>query len=129
MSFVRGFRDFILRGNVVDLAVGVVIGAAFGDLVKSMVADVITPIIGEVVGSKPDFSKITLGPVFIGKFLNAVISFLIISAVIYFAVMLPMNRLLAFFKTPETEKEIPMTKDQQLLTEIRDALVAPRTAV
>ena len=129
MPFLKGFRDFILRGNVVDLAVGVVIGAAFGDLVKSMVADVITPLIGSAAGSKPDFSTVTLGPVFIGKFLNAVISFVIISAVIYFAVVLPMNRLLAYFKSPETEKEVPLTKDQQLLTEIRDALKAPRTAV
>ena len=128
MSFLKGFKDFILRGNVVDLAVGVVIGAAFGDLVKSMVADVITPLIG-AIGGKPDFSEVTLGPIGIGKFLNAVISFLIIAGVIYFAVVLPMNRLLAYFKTPEAEKEVPLTKDQLLLTEIRDALQAPRTAV
>ena len=128
MNFIKGFKDFILRGNVVDLAVGVVIGAAFGDLVKSMVADVITPIIG-ALGSKQDFSAFKLGPIMIGKFLNATITFLIIAAVVYFAVVLPMNRLLAYFKSPETAKEVPLTKDQVLLTEIRDALKAPPTAV
>jgi len=128
MNFIKGFKDFILRGNVVDLAVGVVIGAAFGDLVKSMVADVITPLIG-ALGGKPDFSTVTAGPIKIGSFINATISFLIIAAVVYFAVVLPMNRLLAYFKSPETAKEVPLTKDQVLLTEIRDALKAPPTAV
>lgn len=123
MNFLKGFKDFILRGNVVDLAVGVVIGAAFGDLVKSMVADVITPLIG-AMGGKPDFSTVKAGPIMIGKFLNATISFLIIAAVVYFAVVLPMNRLLAYFRAPEVEKEVPLTKDQALLTEIRDALKA-----
>lgn len=132
MPFLKGFRDFILRGNVVDLAVGVVIGAAFGDLVKSMVGDIITPLVANASGATKgagDFSAYEFNGIKYGKFINAVISFLLISGVIYFAVVLPMNRLLAYFKSPETEKEVPLTKDQQLLTEIRDALKAPRTAV
>lgn len=123
MNFLKGFKDFILRGNVVDLAVGVVIGAAFGDLVKSMVGDVITPLIGKA-GGAPDFSALEFFGIRYGKFINAVISFAIIAAVVYFAVVLPMNRLLTYFKSPEVEKEVPLTKDQALLTEIRDALKA-----
>lgn len=131
MKALHGFRDFILRGNVVDLAVGVVIGAAFGDLVKSMVADVITPLVGLIMslggaeGGKAQFSDFKIAETIkIGSFLNAAISFAIIAAVVYFAVVLPMNRLLTYFKSPEVEKEVPLTKDQQLLIEIRDALKA-----
>lgn len=132
MKALSGFRDFILRGNVVDLAVGVVIGAAFGELVKSMVADVITPLIAFIVsliggtGGKTEFAAFVIPytTIKIGSFLNALLSFLAIAAVVYFAVVLPMNRLLTYFKSPEVEKEVPLTKDQQLLTEIRDALKA-----
>lgn len=124
MNFLKGFKDFILRGNVVDLAVGVVIGAAFGDLVKSMVGDVITPLIGRATGGIHDFSELQVFGVKYGKFINSVISFAIIAAVVYFAVVLPMNRLLTYFKSPEVEKKVPLTKDQALLTEIRDALRA-----
>jgi len=129
---LHGFRDFILRGNVVDLAVGVVIGAAFGDLVKSMVADVITPLIAFIVslaggkGGKAEFAafEIPYTTIKIGNFLNSLLSFLAIAVVVYFAVVLPMNRLLNYFKSPDVEKEVPLTKDQQLLIEIRDALKA-----
>ena len=93
----KGFRDFILRGNVLDLAVAVVIGAAFGAVITSLVQDVITPLIGALVG-QPDFSAITLGPIRIGNFLNAVIAFLLVAVVIYFLVVAPMNRLMARFK-------------------------------
>ena len=132
MKILTGFRDFILRGNVVDLAVGVVIGAAFGELVKSMVADVITPLIATIVslvggkGDKAEFAAyvIPYTSIKIGSFLNSLLSFLAIAAVVYFAVVLPMNRLLNYFKAPEAEKEVPLTKDQQLLIEIRDALKA-----
>jgi large conductance mechanosensitive channel len=89
---IKGFKEFILRGNVVDLAVAVVIGAAFGAVVTSFVADVVTPLIG-AIGGQPDFSSLTLGPVLIGNFINALLSFLIIAAVIYFLVVAPMNRL------------------------------------
>lgn len=68
------FKKFILKGNVVDLAVAVIIGAAFNQIVNSMVADVITPIIG-LIGGSPDFSAIKIGPVSIGKFINAVLKF------------------------------------------------------
>ena len=100
---LKGFRDFILRGNVVDLAVAVIIGTAFGAIVTSLVKDVLTQFIAAVVG-KPDFSnvvfKVNGTPIYIGNFLNAAISFLIIASVVYFAMVLPINALLNRFKKP-----------------------------
>jgi large conductance mechanosensitive channel len=93
---IKGFRDFILRGNVVDLAVAVVIGAAFGAVITAFVADIITPLIAAIFG-QPDFSQLTFtinGSKFMyGAFINAVISFLLIAAAIYFVVIVPMNKL------------------------------------
>jgi large conductance mechanosensitive channel len=100
---LKGFRDFILRGNVVDLAVAVIIGTAFGAIVTSLVKDVLTQFIAAVVG-KPDFKnvvfKVNGTPIYIGNFLNAAISFLIIASVVYFAMVLPINALLNRFKKP-----------------------------
>jgi large conductance mechanosensitive channel len=99
----KGFRDFLLRGNVVDLAVAVVIGAAFGAVVQSAVKDVLTPFIAAIVGT-PDFSAIgfTIGTTHfpIGNFINALFSFVIIAAAIYFAVVVPVNAATARFKKP-----------------------------
>jgi large conductance mechanosensitive channel len=92
----KGFREFIMRGNVVDLAVAVVIGAAFGAVVTAFVANIITPLIAAIFG-QPDFSGLTFtinGSVFrYGLFINAVISFLLVAASIYYVVIVPMNRL------------------------------------
>jgi large conductance mechanosensitive channel len=98
---LKGFRDFIMRGNVIDLAVAVVIGGAFSAIVNALVKDLITPLIG-ALGGKPDFSGVYFtvnhSKFMIGDFLNALISFLIIAAVIYFFVVLPMNKLMARIK-------------------------------
>ena len=95
---MKGFRQFILRGNVLDLAVAVVIGAAFGALVTALVKDLLTPFIAAVVG-KPDFSSIQFevsGSRFlIGDFVNALVSFVLIAAAVYFFVILPVNALMA----------------------------------
>ena len=100
---LKGFRDFILRGNVVDLAVAVVVGAAFGAIVTALVADIITPLIG-AVAHKPDFSYLVLeingSKIKFGDFLNALISFLLIGASVYFLVVVPLNTLLNKFKKP-----------------------------
>ena len=101
---LKGFRDFVLRGNVVDLAVAVVIGAAFTGIVNSLVKDIINPLIAATVG-QPNFSHLVAhvhgGALTYGNFLNAVISFLIVAAVIYFGVVLPVSRLMArFHKAP-----------------------------
>jgi len=101
---LKGFRDFVLRGNVMDLAVAVIIGGAFGKIVSSLVSDVINPLIGATVG-KPNFGYIVVhignGSLTIGNFINNVIEFLMIAAVVYFVFVLPMNSLLARLKKPE----------------------------
>jgi large conductance mechanosensitive channel len=109
---LKEFRNFILRGNVVDLAVAVVIGAAFGAIVTALVKDLLTPLIAAVV-HKPDFSALVFtinGSKFLyGEFLNALIAFLLIAAAVYFFVVLPMNTLLNKFKKPMPELP-PATK-------------------
>jgi len=122
------FKAFLLRGNVVDLAVAVVIGAAFGLVVQAFVADIITPIIAAIFG-KPAFSSLTFtinGSVFrYGDFLNALIAFVTVAAAIFFFVVKPMNVLAARRAAgQEPEAEPAPTVDQQLLTEIRDLLKA-----
>jgi large conductance mechanosensitive channel len=103
---LKGFRDFILRGNVVDLAVAVVIGAAFGAIVNSLVADLLTPAIAAIV-HKPDFSSLVLdvngGKIKYGNFLNALIQFLLIASAVYFFVVLPLNALLKKFHPAKAE--------------------------
>ncbi len=109
---LKGFRDFILRGNVVDLAVAVIIGAAFGAIVTSLVSDIINPLIAATVG-QPDFSYLILhvgkGQVKVGNFIDHVISFALIASVVYFAFVLPVNALLARFKKPVPDVP-PVTK-------------------
>ena len=122
------FKAFLMRGNVVDLAVAVVIGAAFGLVVQAFVADIITPIVAAIFG-KPDFSSLTFtinGSVFrYGDFLNALIAFVTVAAAIFFVVVKPMNVLAARRAAgQEPEAEAAPTVDQQLLTEIRDLLKA-----
>ena len=122
---IKEFRDFLLRGNVVDLAVAVVIGAAFAALVNSLVADVLTPIIGAIVG-KPDFSNLNFtinGSQFnYGNFLNALIAFLSVAAAVFFFVIKPMNTLNRL-RGASSEEE---ASELELLAEIRDELRAQR---
>jgi len=91
---LKGFRQFLMRGNAIDLAVAVVIGAAFGAVVTAIVKDLITPLIAAVVG-KPDFSAIAItingSKIAIGDFLNAVVSFLLVAAGVYVLVIVPVN--------------------------------------
>lgn len=112
----KGFRDFVFRGNVIDLAVAVIIGAAFAAITNSLVTDIINPLIAAVFG-KPDFSAIVLhlnlhspvagakpdataGIIQIGKFLNNVISFVLNAAVVYFVIVLPAKKLIARYDKP-----------------------------
>jgi|SRR5215472_8258129 large conductance mechanosensitive channel len=109
---LSGFKQFILRGNVIDMAVGVVIGAAFGGVVTALTKDLLTPLIAAIVG-KPDFSTIsfkigdTLFPV--GDFINAAVSFLLIAASIYFFVITPVNMLVAKRRSGQAPPD-PTTK-------------------
>ena len=126
---LKEFRQFILRGNVVDLAVAVVIGTAFGAVVASLVEDIFTPLIAAVFG-KPDFSNLTFtingSKFFYGEFINAVIAFLSVATVIFFAVVKPLNALAARRKQEEPAPEAP-AEDVRLLTEIRDLLAQGNT--
>lgn len=114
---LKGFRDFVARGNVLDLAVGVIIGAAFGAIVDSMVKDLITPILG-LVGGTPDFSALKVGPVAVGNFVNAVVAFLLKAAGLYFLIVLPATRFAAKKAAAAPSPEVV------LLAEIRDLLKA-----
>src|ERR1700759_2700323 len=111
-DMLQGFKQFMLRGNVLDLAVAVVMGAAFGAVVTALVKDLITPLIAAIVG-KPDFSQIKFtvnGSLFaIGDFINAIVSFLLIAAAVYFFIVLPVNTLMARMKRGEAPPD-PTTK-------------------
>ncbi len=122
MTMLKEFKQFLLRGNVVDLAVGVVVGAAFGTVVSALVADILTPFIA-AIAKVPDFSTMTFsinGSVFkYGHFLNAVISFALVSATVFFFVVKPMNHIVTRSKKgppadpttkkcPECLSEIPL---------------------
>jgi large conductance mechanosensitive channel len=110
---LKGFRQFLFRGNVVDLAVAVVIGAAFGAVVTALVKDLVTPLIAAIV-AKPDFSAFTFtvnnSKFLYGDFLNAVVSFGLIGAAIYFLVVLPMNTIQARMAKGEAPPS-PVTKE------------------
>jgi len=118
---MKGFRAFILRGNVVDLAVGVVMGAAFGTVVTALVKDFLTPLIAAIAG-KPDFSALGFdinGTKFpIGDFINALISFLLIAAAVYFFVVLPINALMARIKRGEAPADPTSKKCSECLSDI-----------
>jgi len=127
---LQGFKNFIMKGNVVDLAVAVVIGTAFSGVVNALVKNVLMPLISAIVGSPnfDSFAAITINGNIIqfGVFLTALVNFLLIAAAVYFVIVMPMNKLIEFRdrklhagQKPEPE-EVPA--DIQLLTEIRDAL-------
>ena len=124
---IKGFRDFIMRGNVVDLAIAVVIGTAFTALVKAFVADILTPIIAAIVG-KPNFATLTFtvnhSTFFYGDLINALVTFLAVGAAVYFFVVVPLNKLAerrARGQAPAAEELPP---DVALLTQIRDLLAS-----
>ena len=118
---MKGFKEFILRGNVMDLAVAVVIGAAFTAVVTALVKDLLTPLIAAIAGA-PDFSGIALtvngSKLLIGDFLNAVIAFLMLATVVYFFVVLPMNTLMARLKRGEVAPDPTTKKCPECLSEI-----------
>jgi len=118
---LSGFKQFILRGNVVDMAVGVVIGAAFGGVVKALTDDLLMPLIAAIVG-KPDFSAIhfTINgtPFPVGLFINAVVSFLLVAAAIYFFVVTPINALVARMRKDPAPADPTTKKCPECLSEI-----------
>jgi large conductance mechanosensitive channel len=126
---LKGFRDFILRGNVVDLAVAVILGAAFNAVVTSFTKDVLGQLIAALVG-KPDFGGVMLSflgtDIRIGNFLTATVQFLIVAFVVYFGVVLPLNHLLARLQKPDPEAPSTTKTCPECLSEI--PLAAKRCA-
>ena len=123
---LKGFKEFISRGSVVELAVGVIIGAAFKNIVDALVDGIINPLIAAVIG-KPDFSDafiLTLNgtDVKFGLLITAVINFIVMAFAIYFCIVVPMNALNARRKKDEEETVEEASDEVKLLTEIRDAL-------
>jgi large conductance mechanosensitive channel len=118
---MKGFKQFLLRGNVLDLAVAVVMGAAFGALVTALVKDLVTPLIAAIVG-QPDFSAIAFtvnnSKFAIGEFINAVVSFLLIATAVYFFVVLPVNRVLARLRRGEAPVDPTTKKCPECLSEV-----------
>lgn len=118
---LSGFKQFILRGNVIDMAVGVVIGAAFGGVVTALTKDLLTPLIAAIVG-KPDFSAVsftvgtTLFPV--GDFINAAVSFILIAAAVYFFVVTPINALVSRMRKAPAPADPTTKKCPECLSEI-----------
>ena len=115
---LKGFRDFIVRGNLVELAVAFVMGVAFATVVTSFVDNLLMPLIGKVVG-RPDFSDIAAGGVPVGQFVTDLVAFLITAAAVYFLVVLPYTKLRARF---HTEQAATVSDEVVLLREIRDLL-------
>jgi large conductance mechanosensitive channel len=118
---LSGFKQFILRGNVVDMAVGVVIGAAFATVVSAFTKDLLTPLIAALVG-KPDFSAISFtirnSQFPIGDFINAAISFLLVAAAVYFFVVTPVNLLVARMRKAPAPADPTTRKCPECLSEI-----------
>jgi len=118
---LKGFKQFLLRGNVIDLAVAVVIGGAFGAVVAALVKDILTPLIAAIVG-QPDFSAIQFtvnGSKFlIGDFINAVVAFVLVAAAIYFFVVTPMNALIARRRRGEAPPDPTTKKCPECLSEV-----------
>ena len=118
---LEGFKNFLMRGNIVDLAVAVIIGTAFGAVITSLTTDIITPIIG-MIGGTPDFSSVKIGAIGIGKFINAIIDFVIKAGAVYFLVVIPMNAAMARLKKPEAPAVPVGPTQEELLVQIRDLL-------
>jgi large conductance mechanosensitive channel len=120
-AFVNGFKQFLLRGNVVDLAVAVVIGAAFGAVVTALVKDLLTPLLAALIKT-PDFSGLSVivngSPLRYGDFLNVLVSFIIIAASIYFLAVLPINTLVARARASQKPVDPTTKKCPECLSEI-----------
>jgi large conductance mechanosensitive channel len=122
---LKGFRDFLMRGNVVDLAVAVVIGTSFTAVVNAFAKDFIGSVIGKF-GHEPNFDNFAPGGFKIGTTITALISFLIVAAAVYFIVVVPSNRINAYVHRNDTDKPATVPEDIALLKEIRDLLAEQR---
>lgn len=125
---IQGFKDFIARGNALEMAVGIVIGAAFGSVIDALTDKVLNPLIGAIFG-QPNLDRIVVistkgGEILPGAILTALINFLLVAAAVYFLVVVPVNKLASLRKTEEEEE---VEAEVALLTEIRDLLAKNAT--
>ncbi len=124
---LKGFKEFIMRGNVVDLAIAVVIGTAFTALVKAFVADILTPIVAAIFG-KPNFGDLTFSinssQFLYGDLINEMITFVSVAAAVYFFVVVPLNKIAERRARGQVAADEPLPPDIALLTEIRDLLAS-----
>lgn len=131
---LKGFKEFIMKGNVLDLAVAVIIGGVFATVIDALVKSVLMPFISALVGSPnfDDFLKFTLNgnDIKIGVLLTAIVNFLLVAAAVYFVIVMPMNKMIERRNRRLGIEPAAEAADPQivLLTEIRDALVAPKVA-
>ena len=121
---LKGFKDFILRGNVIDLAVAFIMGAAFNEVVKALVNSVLMPAISMVVGVPNYDNFLAFGDVKVGVFLTTVVNFLLVAAALYFAVVMPMKKLNARISKKKSEDK--EDTELSLLKEIRDSLTTKK---
>lgn len=127
-KFIQEFKEFAIGGNLIDMAIGVIVGGAFNSVISSLVADVFTPLLGMIFGSEVDFSELTLGAIQIGSFINAIVSFLL-TALCLFSVIKAINKAKAVMKKEqEAEAEEPApeepSEEVKLLTDIKELLAA-----
>jgi large conductance mechanosensitive channel len=120
---LNGFRDFLMRGNLIDLAVAFVVGAAFTAVVMSLVDNVLMPLIGKMAG-EPNFDSIDVAGIPIGAFITDLVAFVLIAAAVYFLVVAPYSRILEMRKRGEVDEPEVVEENTLLLREIRDALTA-----
>jgi large conductance mechanosensitive channel len=120
---MKGFKDFLMRGNLIELAVAFIMATAFGAVVTTF-TQLVMDLIGKL-GAQPDFSSVAIGGVNIGKFITAVVAFVIMAAVVYFGIVKPFDALKARLVKPAPE-EVPAVTSEDLLAEIRDLLRAQR---
>jgi len=127
VTMLKGFKDFLAQGNVMDLAVAVIIGAAFTQVVTALTDSVLMPLISALVGSPnfDEFAKVTINgnEIAFGVFLTALVNFLLVAAAVYFLIVMPMNKLLTM-RRHEVEDDDETPEDIALLREIRDALTS-----
>lgn len=121
---MKGFKDFLMRGNLIDLAIAFILGASFGNVVTAF-TQIIMDILG-LIGGNPDFSSVNIGGVNVGVFITAVVSFVIMAAVLYFGVVKPYESIKAYTAKTEAEPEAGAPTSEDLLTEIRDLLKAQK---
>jgi len=118
---MAGFKDFLMRGNLIDLAIAFILGASFGNVVTAFTR-IILDIIG-LIGGNPNFDTVTVGPINVGVFITAVVSFVIMAAILYFGVVRPYEAIKKLGRKPTAGEPAPPSSEE-LLTEIRDLLKA-----